>query len=102
MTFYDFITNEYWGIPLWGWICLVLGLFLILGAIQAASSAKKAEVKDVTESTDVEAAEVNLPQAHPPASPPPAQIFPRDGSLPPIAPSETSKNGSIKPPLSNN
>ena len=94
LTLYYFFTDEYWGVPLWGWICIALGIVLIVVAINAASSAKKTERKDeivvLDGNRDVEAAEeVKLPQAHPPVSP----VYPRDGSLPPPgAHSETSKS----------
>ena len=94
MTFYQFMTNEYWGVPLWGWICIVLGIVIIVVAISSASSTKKAEKKDeivvADGNRDVEAGvEVKLPQAHPPVSPLPSQTS-RDAPLPPPARSETS------------
>ena len=96
MTFSDTMTTEYWGVPLWGWIVLVAGLVLIIAVAKGAMGKKKEEGDEVKKSEgDVEAGNAKMPEGEPVTSPTPdaAQEFPRDGSLPPPAPSETSHKG---------
>lgn len=88
MSFYDVMTTEYWGTPLWGWILVIVGLILIIVGIKAATGKKK-ESKNKAEG-DVEAAK--LPEGEPPKSVSPSKDYPRDAPLPPPAPSETSQN----------
>lgn len=92
MTFYDAMTAEYWGVPLWGWILIVLGLIGLIMGIRAAMSTKKEATADKDNSSDPEAGNVKLPEASPPKSPM-TETFPRDAPLPPPAPSETSEKG---------
>ena len=96
MTFYDVMTTEYWGVPLWGWILIVLGLIGLIMGIRGAMAKKKDDTSKTERSPDPEAGNVKLPEASPPKSPSPdggTQEFPRDAPLPPPAPSETSEKG---------
>lgn len=94
MTFYDAMTTEYWGVPLWGWIIIVLGIVGLIMGIRASMSKKKEAAANKDDSPDPEAGNVKLPEASPPKSPmTETQTFPRDAPLPPPAPSETSEKG---------
>lgn len=94
MTFYDVMTTEYWGVPLWGWILIVLGLIGLIMGIRGAMAKKKDDTSKTESSPDPEAGNVKLPEASPPKSPDArTQEFPRDAPLPPPAPSETSEKG---------
>ena len=88
------MTTEYWGVPLWGWILMIVILGVLVVAIRAAT-AKKEEPKSVDgiDGGDVEAANIKLPQSAPPTTPSPVPEYPRDAPLPPPAPSETSHKG---------
>lgn len=88
MSFGDIMTTEYWGVPLWGWILIVVGIVLIIGAIKAATAKKKEGETAVKKEGDVETGTAKLPEGEAAA-----QEFPRDAPLPPPAPSETSRKG---------
>lgn len=95
MAFGDILTTEYWGVPLWGWILIILVLVGLIAAI-SRSMQKKSEDKKSEEAaaaTDVETGLAKLPEGQPPKTPSPAQSFPRDAPLPPPAPSESSVKG---------
>ena len=91
MIFYYAMTQQYWGIPLWGWIIIILVIVGLIVAIRASAAAKKSKAAEVITPTEVETGNVKLPETDPPKTPSPAQEFPRDAPLPPPAPSETSQ-----------
>ena len=94
MTFYDAMATEYWGVPLWGWILIVLGIIGLIMGIRAAITKKNDGTAKTESAPDLETGNVKLPEASPPKSPiGEAQEFPRDAPLPPPAPSETSEKG---------
>lgn len=92
MSFYDVMTEEYWGIPLWGWILMILVIVGIIVAVRSSMTKKKeaAAKKEAESAADVEAGVVKLPEGQPPKTPSPVKDFPRDAPLPPPAPSEAS------------
>lgn len=92
MSLYDIMTTEYWGVPLWGWIIIILVIVGIIVAVRGSMAKKKdaATKKEAEASADVEAGAVKLPEGQSPKTPSPVKDFPRDAPLPPPAPSETS------------
>lgn len=91
MTFHDFITTEFWGIELWVWLLIILGIVGLIMVIRTAM-AKKKESAIVNENTsDPEAGNIVSAKLSPPKSP--TNEFLRDAPLPPPAPSETSEKG---------
>ena len=94
MTFYYAMTTEYWGVPLWAWIIIVLGLIALIMGIRASMARKRGDTVNENNSPDPEAGNVKLPESSPPNSQmAEVQEFPRDAPLPPPAPSETSEKG---------
>lgn len=94
MTVRETLTDQYYGVPLWGWIAFIVILLLIIIAIAASSkkAEKKADDQAMREINSAEAG-IKIPEVHPPMTPSPVQEFQRDRPLPPPAPSETSLNG---------
>jgi hypothetical protein len=93
MSFGDIMTTEFWGVPLWGWIVLVVGIVLIVVTVKGAMEKNK-EGKDGAKKAegDVESGDIKLPDGEPKSSSPAAAAeFARDAPLPPPAPSETSQ-----------
>ena len=73
------MTTEYWGVPLWGWILIVVVLGGLVVGIRGAMT-KRSEPKTDVENTGVGGSD-----------PVKLQEFPRDAPLPMPAPSETSE-----------
>lgn len=83
----DVMTNEYWGVPLWGWIIItVVVALLIVGVRSAIAKKNDASAGNKILNSDLESG--NMTVAIKSVSP--GNNFPRDAPLPPPAPSETS------------
>lgn len=90
MSFGDIMTTEYWGVPLWGWILIIVVLALIVVGVRSAIAKKNdaatAKKGDLESGTMTEAEGAVAIKSDSPVE----QNFPRDAPLPPPAPSETS------------